>query len=80
MNLNDDTILSLVDMASEFAGGVEGLREISQISEVLDDLSQAVFYYYARDTNFEEGSAIAVEDLLGNKEKLKTAILERVAS
>lgn len=80
MNLSDETIDLLVDMSVNFSGGLDGLREISEIPEALTDLVNAVFFYYARDTNFEDGTKILTQDLFVNSERLKSKIFEKVES
>ena len=78
MILDDEEIEILVDMAVDFSLGIVGLREgLNKHPEMIDELADACFHYYARNRNNSSEENIQTQDLFVNRERLKSKIVER---
>ena len=78
MILDDEEIEILVDMAVDFSLGIAGLREgLAKYPEMIDELADTCFHYYARDRANSGGDNIRTQDLFVNRERLKSKIVER---
>ena len=78
MILDDEEIEILVDMAVDFSLGIAGLREgLAKYPEMIDELADTCFHYYARNRSSSGEDSVKTQDLFVNRERLKSKIVER---